>query len=312
MKVYNKTLPKEIINELYYLDEAYFQFDRPIPFVNGLTIYPVNVKNHDEFLTCSQCFTLNKMDDPNGISFSNMEYLINKIQSENKDEKEKWSRYWFRMCELIFHIKNNGMRCSKCNKIMSYSEFFNELGKIVEKGETFQCTCGAELKDFIPAVDIRINPKTNKKELRVDGAIINSKNFNRLRQIVMYQNLPDFKDDSWVDIEVRKDQEETRRLKEKKTRMGKASLERKCACMAVKLGVTYDYIYSLSMRKFLMMFSIMDDLINYETTKIGLMTGMVSLKEPPEHWIYKSEDEDIYGKAVDMEAFKNTINNAGK
>ena len=48
------------------------------------------------------------------------------------------------------------------------------------------------------------------------------------------------------------------------------------------------------MRKFLILLSAIDDAMNYECTRIGLMTGMVSMKEPVEHWIYKKET-DLYG-----------------
>ena len=188
---------------------------------------------------------------------------------------------------------------------MSFNEFF---AGIKEKKEAFTCECGAT--DFMEVIGIRENKETKKKELHIDGNFLTNKDFDRMRQIVMYQNLPDYKDDSWVDIEVRKDQEETRKLKAKASKVGSATLERKMVCMSVKTGFFLDDIYKLSIRKFLMMFSAMDDLINYETARIGLMTGMVSSKEPLEHWIFKNEEEDIYGKAVDAGAFKDMINGA--
>lgn len=306
MKIYNKKLPQKLIDELYYLNEAYFQFDKPVPFIEGLTLYPVNVKFHDEFLTCSSCFTLNKLDDPMGLMYSNMGYLISKMQSEDKDEGAKWSRYFSRLCELIFNIKN-GIKCKDCGKIMSFSDFFKGLS---EEKENFKCECGST--NFMEVIGIKENEKTHKKELRIDGVTVTDEDFNRLRQIVMYQNLPDFKDDSWVDIEVRKDQEETARLRAKKNKAGSASLERKICCMAVKMSVSLDYVYSLTIRKFLMMFSIMDDLINYETTRIGLSTGMISTKEPIEHWVFKPESDDLYGVGVDAQAFKDQITSTGQ
>lgn len=302
MKIFNKTLPKEIVDELQYLDEAYFPFDKPVPFVGNLELHPVNVKYHDEFLACTACMTLNRMDDPEGLRYSNIGYLIHKMEDEK--EGPMWSRYFSRLCELVFDIKN-GIKCKKCGKVMSFNDFF---AGIKEKKEAFTCECGSV--DFMEVIGIRENKETKKKELHIDGNFLTNKDFDRMRQIVMYQNLPDYKDDSWVDIEVRKDQEETRKLKAKASKVGSASLERKMVCMAVKTGFFLDDIYKLSIRKFLMMFSAMDDLINYETARIGLMTGMVSSKEPLEHWIFKNEEDDIYGKAVDAGAFKDMINGA--
>lgn len=303
MKIFNKTLPKDIVEELQYLDEAYFPFDEPVPLTGNLKLYPVNVRYHDEFLACSACMTLNRMDDPEGLRYSNLGYLIHKMEDEN--EGKKWSRCFSRLCELVFNLKN-GIKCNKCGKLWGFQEFFTGLQK---KGNDFRCDCG-EI-DFVEIIGIRENKETKKKELRIDGNVVSQKDFDRMRQIVMYQNLPDYKDDSWVDLEVRKDQEETRVLKAKKNKMGSATLERKMVCLAVKTGFFLEDIYKLSIRKFLMMFSAVDDLINYETARIGLMTGMVSTKEPLEHWVYKNEDEDIYGKAVDAGAFKDMINGAG-
>ena len=77
--------------------------------------------------------------------------------------------------------------------------------------------------------------------------------------------------------------------------------------MGAKTGYTIDYIMGLSIRKFLILLSAVDDLITYETTRIGLMTGMVSTKEPLEHWIYKREDEELYGKATTAENMQNKL-----
>ena len=51
--------------------------------------------------------------------------------------------------------------------------------------------------------------------LIIDGVELDNEKFNRLRKIIMYQNLPDFKDDSWVDKAIRKDQEERQKLMSK-------------------------------------------------------------------------------------------------
>ena len=91
-----------IVDELQYLDEAYFPFDKPVPFVGNLELHPVNVKYHDEFLACTACMTLNRMDDPEGLRYSNIGYLIHKMEDEK--EGPMWSRYFSRLCELVFDI----------------------------------------------------------------------------------------------------------------------------------------------------------------------------------------------------------------
>ena len=307
MKVYNPDLKKSIVDELYYLDNTYFQLDKPIPFKDGLTIYPVNVQYYNEFLSSTACLTLNRLESIEGIETNNLGYLLLKV----KDEKEgvMWSTYLSKLCELVFHIKD-GVRCKKCGKVMSYIDFVNAAQKAQENNEKeVFCECGSS--DLEGVITYRLNNENKQYELIVNGVTITSDDFDRFREIVMYQNLPDYKDDSWVDPDVREDQQEKQRLLAKKNKTGNATLERKIICVGAKTGYTIDYIMGLSIRKFLILLSAVDDLITYETTRIGLMMGMVSTKEPLEHWIYKRESEDLYGGATTTEDMQNKLSGNG-
>ncbi len=309
MKIYNPKLPKKIVDELNRLNATYFQFDEPIPFKEGLTLYPINVKNHDEFLAASECLTLNKMDSVEGIQLSNLGYLLFKMNDkEHLEEAAKFSQYLIRICELVFHIKY-GVRCNKCGKVYDYYEF---LTKAMDKEHPFYCECwkDGEQEDFDINIKYKLNEKTKQRELFVNGICITPKEFDLIRQIIMYQNLPDYKDDSWVDPDMREDQAEKQRLLAKKNNAGTATLERKIVCVSAKSCYKIEDIYKLTMRKFLILLSAIDDAMNYECTRIGLMTGMVSTKEPIEHWIYKKEPDDLYGDAVTLDDIKKEIGSA--
>ena len=72
-------------------------------------------------------------------------------------------------------------------------------------------------------------------------------------------------------------------------------------CVAAKTSYKMDELYNMPIRKFLMLLTAVDDAMQYEATRVGMMTGMVSMKEPPEHWIYKKETDvlgDVY-KSID-------------
>lgn len=306
MKIYNPNLKKDIVDELKYLDSQYFQVDLPVPFKEGLTLYPVNLRQHDEFLACTDCFTLNRLDTTEGImSKSNLDYLIFKMTQKN-DEGIRFSRYFGRMCELIFHIKD-GIRCRDCGEIIDYQTF---IDKVTKEGENFVCAkCGS--KNFGGVIEYRQNEETKQNEFWVNGVSIDRSEFDRLRQIVMYQNLPDYKDDSWVDPEVREDQKEKQEILAKKNKAGSATLERKVVCISAKTGYKISELYELSIRKFLILLSAVDDLITYETSRIGMMSGMVTMKEPLEHWIYKNESDDLYGAATDAGQFKDMVSGKG-
>ena len=317
MKVYNPKLPEKLVNELYYLNEKYFQFDEPVPFVKGLKLYPVNVKNHDEFITASECLVLDKNETIEGIQTSNLGYLLLKMNDKN-DEKAaaRMSQYFIRICELCFQIKY-GVFCKKCGKVYDYWDF---LTKSMDKEHPFHCECGNCLQDeqsegFDVNIKYRQNEENKQREVLIykdyqNPSIITPADFDRMRQIVMYQNLPDYKDDSWVDPDMREDQREKQRLLAKKNKSGNASLERKIICASVKSSYTIEEIYKLSMRKFIMLLSIIDDAMVYECTRIGLMTGMVSSKEPIEHWIYKKEPDDLYGDGITLDQMQKEISSA--
>lgn len=303
MKIYNPNLPKNIIDELKRLDVYYFQIDKPIPFKEGLVLYPVNVKYYDEFLTASACLTLNRMDSVEGLTTSNLGYLLLKMNSKKQpDEATEYSQYFIRICELIFHI-NYGIRCNKCGRVYKYSEF---LSKFTGENSDCKCECG-NIEDYDVNIKYKLNEQTKKYEIIINNVPITEHDFDRLRQIVMYQNLPDYKDDSWVDIEVREDQREKQQLLAKKNKSGTATLERKIVCVSAKSCYKINEVYDLTIRKFLILLSAIDDAMTYECNRIGLMTGMVSSKEPIEHWIYKQEDGDLYGSATDAGEFTNKV-----
>lgn len=303
MKIFNPQLKEELVNELFYLDSEYFQFDIPVPFKKGLNIYPVSTRNYNKFMICTECLTLDRTEAIEGLSTTNLGYLLMKMA--DKEEGAKYSQYFSTLCELCFKAPS-GIKCTKCGKFYTIPDM---LRRLAEKSESDPiCECGAN-DDFEETLKYKIDPKTKKHELIINGITIDDGEFDRIRQIIMYQNLPDYKDDSWVDPVVKEDQEAKRKILARKNKMVDPGIERKIVCVSSQTCYTMEELYELSIRKFLMLLNAVDDAMTYMSTRIGLMTGVVSSKEPIEHWIYKKEEEDIYGSAVDAEAFENKIKN---
>ena len=113
---------KKILEEVEYLRDKYFTYDEPVPFC-GLYLYPVSVRNYNEFMTSNACLLLNKNDDPMGIKFTHLDYLLSKVS--DKKEGALWSMRLSKIIELCFHILP-GMKCSKCGKYIPYDQFFTE------------------------------------------------------------------------------------------------------------------------------------------------------------------------------------------
>lgn len=296
---------KKILEEVEFLRDRYFTYDEPVPFC-GLNLYPVNVRNYNEFMVSNSTLLLNKNDDPMGIKYTHLDYLLTKLN----DEKEGWlwSMRFYKILELCLHVFP-GATCHKCGKHID--DFFSEERvKQYQEGTDefrknfFNCECGGE---FVPALQQKKDEKSNKTVLLIDGHEIDSNNFNKLRKFILYQNLPDFKDDSWVDKAIRDDQAAKNEIMSRDS--GHATVERKILCICAATSYKIKDVYEMSIRQFVSLLGVVNDLIEYKITKTGLMSGMVSLKKGQtiDNWIYK-RDKGMYGASVDADALTQKIN----
>lgn len=205
-------LKPEIADKLEEYDNNYFRWDKPVPFC-GLMVYPAIITDYELFSSCSGCLTLNRKEDPKGILMTNLEYLYYKMQCKDNEKAEKEGKilsYSFsKLCEIVFHIKN-GLKCKKCNKVIGYDskefiQYFEDIRNMtlaIQQGKTenidtphFRCPeCGEE--KFAEMIKFATDPETKKAFLLVDGHKISSKDFDLLRQLILYQNFPDYQDDS--------------------------------------------------------------------------------------------------------------------
>ena len=301
-------LNKDIVELLQEYEYSYFREDKPIPFC-GLTIYPIQVRDFEVFSHCASCFTLNKNEDPKGITMSHLDYLLSRTQLADQEEARLWSYKIHKIIELVFHLQN-GLKCKKCGKIIAYSDqafvdFANQLQEFATKQiENLEdekeiapplLTCpecgGTEFSEMFKAV----KDESGKYSLVIDGHTITKQDFNKLRQIVLYQNFYDYADESWIDPAVKRDHDEKMRLEQQRNDLH-ASIEKKVVCLSITTPYKIDEIYDMSIRHFTLALATVDDLINYKIMKQAVMGGFASLPKGKtiEHWIYKP-NKDIYG-----------------
>ena len=304
-----KGVPPKIADEIMAYENQYFKEDLPIPFCGTLKLYPATVREYEVFSHCSSCLTLNKNQDAEGLRMSYLDYLYSRTQLPG-EEGQRWSYKIQKLFEVIFHIQN-GIKCTKCGRVISYNspEFIEYINKVSEAQKNNQPTpdlncptegCGSV--EFIEMMKFVEDPETHKHDLYVDGQKISRKDFDRLRYIVLFQNFPDYQDDSWVDPDIKKDYEERQELERKKNDVY-ATIEKKIVCLSIYTSWTFEYIYSMSIRKFTMALVAMDDLINYKINRTAMMSGFVQWPKdkPLEHWIYKPH-KDLFGdnyKSID-------------
>lgn len=302
-------LDKDLVNLIKYYEIKYFRENKPIPFC-GLNIYPVAVRDYEEFANCCGCLTLNKNESPDGIRMSHLDYLISKTQIKEEGEGATWSNRIQRLFELIFRIEN-GLKCKDCGHIIRYDseEFKNymiEMRKYIETAtkdpEAAQnleppkliCPkCGKE--EFIEMIKIVQDPETKKYSFLIDGHKIDRNDFIKLRQIVLFQNYIDYADESGIDPEVKKDHDARMRMERMKNDVH-ATIEEKVACLSISTCYKVEEIYDMSIRTFTLLLSRVDDKLNYQITKQAVMSGFVSLPKGKriDHWIYKPY-KDMYG-----------------
>ena len=312
-----KGIDPNIAKELAAYEFRYFRRDEPVPFC-GMLIYPATVKDYESFLDAMNCLTLDKNTTLAGLKMSNLEYLAQKMSGGGEDPTEGplWSYRFTRLLDICLHIKS-GYKCPKCGKVLEFgsveataaTKLAEESAKTLlaehpelaatEEGigklrEAASPKCPVDGDKLEPTVTIRKDEK-GKLEFVLDGHVVNSEDFNRLRQIILFQNLPDYRDESWVDPALKKDREMKMEL-ERKNNDVHATVEKKVVCLSISTHYKFDEIYDMPIRKFSMALSTVDDLINYKITKLAYMTGLVT---PPkgktlEHWIYKP-DKDMYG-----------------
>jgi hypothetical protein len=277
------------------------------------------MRHYNEFLNVNSCLLLDRTSDIKGLRMTNLEYLLSKMKvDENADlaaqqEAQLLSYKFSRLIELVFHV-TNGLKCSQCGKIISYEEYIQQLTQVSSDAENPQgvkCQCGSI--DWQPVVRYDKETTQNNKikpVLIIDDHRITSDDFDLFRQVVMYQNLPDYFDDSWIDPDLRADHAAKMELQHKKNPVS-TTTELKMLAVVASTGYKLEEIYEMPIRKFISLLNLIDDKITYTTTRIGLMSGMVSLKEPLEHWLYKKES-DVYGDAYkSVDQVESTVGQLG-
>lgn len=307
-----KGLPPAIAEEIKGYENSAFKEDKPISF-GKLTIYPVTVHDYELFFTVSSCLTFNKNETPEGLRMTSIDYIYNKLN--DPQEGKIWSYKLHSLLELVFHIKN-GIRCKKCGEVIQYSdpaflEYASNMQKLIvglkdqqnqklELQNIPKLKCphcqNDDMKEFNEIIKFVVNDKKHV-DLYVDGQLINSNDFNRLKNIVLFQNILDYRDDSWVDPDIKKDYEQRMEIEAKQSGHPTASLERKIVGLSIATNYKFSEIYDMTIRKFTLALGLVDDLINYKIMRSAQMSGFVSFPKgyKLEHWLYKTE-KDMYGE----------------
>lgn len=314
-----KLKKNELLDLIKYYEQAYFTHDEPIPFKQDLTIYPVLVKDYYRFYACINCFKMNKNEDMAGIGMSELGYLVHCCK--DKEKGMHLFTQFIQLMELVFHI-TNGFFCPVCKKTISYDEInknIKDLKNIKEPEfqkelinqylkSVYVCEeCTKKAGNEVQRVEsIKFDKdETNKDILKINNIPIDSSEYDILRNIVLYYNIPDY-DDEYIDPELKKDLEEAARLKNPNN--VQPSLEKQESCIISACSAyTYETIQQLSIRKLVLLLRTIDSQLHYFAYRQAEASGFVTFKNELTHWIYGVDKTDKFADIMTMDALKDKL-----
>jgi len=283
--------------KIEFLEQFYFSTDDPVPFKDSLEIYPVLVKDYYKFYSLIPCFTFDKNKTMEGISMSNLGYAF-KLMEDN-ETGSFFTTQFISLLELIFHVKN-GLYCDNENcednnekKVYCYDDIRKKRDSLKTEEEKDKylskiriCPkCGKPMREVLS-----IKEQKGKKSLSIFDTEIKPKEFDELKEIVCYQNMPDYEDD-YIDPKLKADLEAKAKLENPNA--VSPTLEKQLICISISSPYTLDMLKQITIRKMVLMLRTIDAKAHYFCYKQGEMSGMVTFRSELKHWIFSSDKHDI-------------------
>lgn len=151
--------------------------------------------------------------------------------------------------------------------------------------------------------------KSNHYKMYIKNVEINKMDFNNIRKIICYQNMPDY-DDKYINPDIKAEMDEIRELQNKN--IENPSLEKQMIAVCRNYPYKLNEIENLTIRKFVVMLSQADKELHYKIYKTGEIGGMVKFKQPIDHWLYESKKDIIAENITSFDAFKQKMSQVTK
>jgi len=251
--------------------QYYTCYDLPVPY-KKLKIYPVTVKDYILFSGYSACLSLDKNSVPDVkiISMSYLDYMFHLAIAEPDGEPHI---LWLDRI-LAMCLKDDNSFEDMEKSISRYTKDANGKACIIIGNETYT-----------------------------------GYDFNEIRKIICEQNLVSLPDEN-ISKEVRDSLEEAKRYKMRHSGTRPASIEDYIISLSTTTGWQIEYVYSMSIRKFVKSIRRLDNLIHYKIYLSASMSGMVEFKDKSfiKHWLTNIEEDDEYSDvSVDLDKIQGTV-----
>jgi hypothetical protein len=315
--------------------ERYFTNDEPVPY-KDLLIYPAQVKDYFDFYMAVNILTIekNKIPDPKVISMSYLDFIF--YQMDNDLENGQYYGFMFvQILKQCLHIDDEDIMYKRNDKgkielfitiyadgIFEDDEFLSKVFgfkkaetlinlNIIEKIKNEEISaisniCGISIDSTLLLVSAY---KRCKDNFKVEKQIqLNKEDFDNIRWIIVYQNMPDY-DDTYYDPKVEESLKEAQEFLNRNTDK-LCGFEDQKICAKLATYATFDEINNWSLRKFNKILERFNIKLNYEICKTGEMSGMVTFKSGAiKHWMSEIKHEKYKDLLVD---FNSTTSKLGQ
>jgi len=250
--------------------DKYTTYDLPVPY-KKILIYPVTVQDYFAFMTYAECLMTEKNFIPDIKVISMTELEYLYYATQQDMEKTPYILQFDRLLSL----------CLKEDKS------FEKIEKSIERYEE----------------------KNGKPFFIIGDEEYDSNDYAELKKIICEQNSLELPDPT-ISKEVRDSLEEARKYRQKITGTMPASFEDYMISFATATGWSLEYIYSMTVRKFIKSVRRLDNLIHYKIYLAASMSGMVEFKDKSfiKHWLTNIDDSDKYSdESMDLDTMKEKI-----
>ena len=143
-----------------------------------------------------------------------------------------------------------------------------------------------------------------KAKLILNDVEIDENEFDYLRKLILYQNLPNY-DDELMNPDLKNDLEEADKIKNGGEET--EDFEHLIANLVIGTGMNIDDVKNLPIRKFYIIGQVMDRKLHYSIYKQASVGGFVEFKQPITHYLKKNIDL-LENKVTTVETLKNNLN----
>ena len=144
----------------------------------------------------------------------------------------------------------------------------------------------------------------SKAKLILNGVEIDENEFDYLRKLILYQNLPNY-DDELMNPDLKNDLEQADKIKNGGEET--EDFEHLIANLVIGTGMNIDDVKNLPIRKFYIIGQVMDRKLHYSIYKQASVGGFVEFKQPITHYLKKNIDL-LENKVTTVETLKNNLN----